>query len=487
MQRITVLMRGPFSEAIAARVAELRHDPLVAGFLLLTPAEAAAPPAPIPEWVVNNPAGGICAARVVSTLQTPFVLWLDPRARLVPGALARLIEVATSSRAGLVYADYADQTDAGLRPHPLADHQEGSLTEGFDLGPAQLWSLPLLREAQEKMGGESPHLRYLGWYELRLKLSAHAPIVRLPELLATVQKEGLRASGAAVFDYLTAGRALQVEAEQIATEYLRQRGALVGPARPFTGETAFPVEASVVIPVKNRARTVADAVRSALAQKTDFSFNVVIVNNHSTDDTGQILDALAAEDARVHHLVPDRIDLGIGGCWNYGVQHAGTGRYSVQLDSDDLYSADDVLQRVVDALREGRCGMVVGSYETVNFDLQPILPGLIDHREWTDENGANNALRVNGFGAPRAFATELLRRYPFPNVSYGEDYAVALRISREYRVGRIYTSLYHCRRWEDNTDADLAPDVVAKHQLYKDRVRSLELAARIAANREGEA
>ena len=296
-----------------------------------------------------------------------------------------------------------------------------------------------------------------------------------------------RSTGQAVFDYLLVGRDGQIEAERVAIEHLRRLGALVeGPFAPYAAEGEFPVEASVVIPVRNRVRTVAEAVRGALAQRADFAFNVIVVDNHSTDGTTPLLAEIAAEDPRLVHVIPERNDLGIGGCWNEAVFHPSCGRYACQLDSDDLYDGADVLARVVGLLRTG-CGMVIGSYTTVDFDLNPLPPGLIDHAEWTDDNGPNNALRIDGLGAPRCFATGLLRASPFPNVSYGEDYAVALRISREYKVGRIYDSLYWCRRWEDNTDASLAPAAVAGHQTFKDRIRTLEIAARCRLNEAREA
>ena len=282
-----------------------------------------------------------------------------------------------------------------------------------------------------------------------------------------------------MFDYLTATRERQIEAEQIATAHLGRIGALVrGPFSPYVPQGDYPVDATIVIPVRNRTKTILDAVDSALSQVATFSFNVIVVDNHSTDGTTQALAERAGADARLVHVIPDRHDLGIGGCWNVAAMHPKCGRYIVQLDSDDIYAGTDTLARMVGVLAEQQCGMAVGSYTLVNMALEPIPPGLIDHREWTDDNGPNNALRIGGLGAPRAFATALIRDNPFPNASYGEDYAVVLRICREYRVGRIYDSLYLCRRWEDNSDADLKPEVKARYQRYKDRVRTLEIAAR---------
>ncbi len=418
---------------------------------------------------------------LLAGLQTPFLLRVDARGQLDPHpwGLARLLQAARASGSSLVYGDFQDERDGALVAHPLADWQPGSLQDSFDLGPWSLWSGEILGQALERCALPDG-LRWHGWYHLRLAVTRLAPALRIPEPLAVLRPRQVRKSGQKVFDYLTASREAQVEAEAVCTEHLRAVGALLqGPFAPFEARTpGFPVEASVIIPVRNRQRTVGDAVRSALSQQADFTFNVIVVDNHSTDGTTEILRGLAQADPRLVHVVPERHDLGIGGCWNLGLFHPRCGRYIVQLDSDDIYSGTETLSRMVRLLRSERCGMAVGSYTLVNMDLEEIPPGLIDHREWTDDNGPNNALRIGGMGAPRAFATELVRESPFPNASYGEDYAVVLRISREWKVGRIYDSLYLCRRWEENSDADLPPAVAARYQQYKDRLRSLELSAR---------
>ena len=407
---------------------------------------------------------------ILEGLDAPFLLQVVGDADPHPTAPRRLVQAATDAGAPLVYGDYVDELDGAIRPHPLAPLQEGSLEDSFDLGPLRLWSVAELNPLPDG-------LRWHGWYALRL--GAQDRVLHLAEPLCTLRPQDLRASGQRVFDYLTAGRERQVEAEAVLTEHLRQQEALVGPAfRRFDALGEYPVEASVVIPVRNRVTTVLDAVDSALGQQAPFAFNVIVVDNHSSDGTTEVLAAHA--DPRLVHLRPTRHDLGIGGCWNEAVNDPRAGRYVVQLDSDDLYAGTDTLARMVALLREQRCGMAVGSYTLVDFDLNPIPPGLIDHREWTEDNGPNNALRVGGLGAPRAFATELVRRHPFPNASYGEDYAVALRISREYHVGRITESVYLCRRWEDNSDADLDPAVKARYQAFKDRLRTVELRARRA-------
>ncbi len=429
-------------------------------------------------WVLDElPGSASSILGLLEWTETPWLLQLasPDHVDVLPHALGRMLDAAGATGAALVYGDYLDDEGDRVLAHPLADHQAGSLSDRYDFGPLRLWSVDLLRAVAADQG-VPPDLRWHALYHLRLQAQAVAPIVRLQEPLCLLRKADRRSTGQAVFDYLLVGRDGQIEAERVATEHLRSLGALVEP--PFAAYEAagdWPVEASVVIPVRDRVKTVADAVGSALSQVADFDFNVIVVDNHSTDGTTELLAAI--DDPRLVHVIPTRRDLGIGGCWNEAVFHPQCGRYACQLDSDDLYDGTDVLARVVALLRTG-CGMVIGSYSTVDFDLNPLPPGLIDHKEWTDDNGPNNALRIDGLGAPRCFATGLLRDAPFPNVSYGEDYAVALRISREYKVGRIYDSLYWCRRWEDNTDASLAPGAVASHQTFKDRIRTLEIAAR---------
>jgi glycosyltransferase involved in cell wall biosynthesis len=317
-------------------------------------------------------------------------------------------------------------------------------------------------------------------YDLRLRMKN---IVHINEYLYTEIETDLRKSGEKQFDYVDPkNRAVQVEMEEICTEHLKRIGAWLAPQfkEPQAGGETFPVTATVVIPVYNRIRTVKDAVESALGQQCDFPFNVIVVDNHSTDGTSELLAQMAAEDPRLVHVIPAKHDLCIGGCWNLAVHHQMCGEYAVQLDSDDVYSGPDTLEKVVNAFREQKCAMVVGTYQMTDFQMNPIPPGIIDHREWTEDNGRNNALRINGLGAPRAFWTPLLRKVNLPNTSYGEDYALGLRISREYRIGRIYDVLYCCRRWEGNSDAALEIDKVNANNLYKDRIRTWELEARLA-------
>lgn len=393
------------------------------------------------------------------------VLVQDPRVVVESGPrmLDRFAQVMRDSGAGIVYSDAIG--------HPRIDYQLGSIRDNFDFGPVVAISSAVLDHEP----------KWHDLYELRLRISEKHPVVRIPEPLYSASLPDVRPTGQKQFDYVDPrNREYQIRMERIATEHLKRIGAYL---EPRFNEIApprekFPVHASVVIPVRNRERTIADAVQSAFAQQTDFSFNVIVVDNHSTDKTTETLRRLA--NPNLIHIVPPRKDLGIGGCWNEAIYSDHCGRYAVQLDSDDLYKNELSLQALVRTLREGPYAMVIGSYTMVDFALKEIPPGLIDHREWTRENGRNNALRINGLGAPRAFDTSILQRFGFPNVSYGEDYAVALRISREYEIGRIYDSVYLCRRWEGNTDTALPLETANRYDHYKDWIRTNEIRCRKA-------
>jgi hypothetical protein len=400
-----------------------------------------------------------------------------------PWATERMVQVAEDTGAGLVYSDHYRMKEGALQATPVIDYQEGSLRDDFDFGSLLLYRTKALKEAVAMMDSD---YSYAALYDLRLKVSQKYPLVRIPEYLYTEVETDTRLSGEKQFDYVDPrNRNVQVEMEQVCTRHLKEIGAWLAPGFPETrfDDGNFPCEASVVIPVRNRAKTIEDAVRSVLDQKTGFDFNLIVVDNHSTDGTTAILDRLASEDNRLVHIIPERNDLGIGGCWTTAVMDSRCGRFAVQLDSDDLYIDNSVIRRVVECFHREKCAMVIGSYRMVNFRLEEIPPGLIDHREWTPDNGPNNALRINGLGAPRAFYTPVLRQIKIPNTSYGEDYAVGLRISRNHRIGRIYDPLYLCRRWEDNSDASLDINRQNSHNLYKDRLRTIELKARIAMNK----
>ncbi|MBR6547667.1 MAG: glycosyltransferase family 2 protein [Bacteroidales bacterium] len=398
-------------------------------------------------------------------------------------ALDRILCIAEDTGADMLYADHYKMVDGQRKKHPLIACQKGALRDDFDFGSVLVFKSSSFRRAVRAMEAD---YEFGALYDLRLRMKN---IVHVNEYLYTEIEIDNRKSGEKQFDYVDPrNRAVQIEMEKVCTEHLKRIGAWLEPKfrepdiNEFAG-TPFEVTATVVIPVFNRVRTVKDAVESALSQKCDFPYNVIVVDNHSTDGTTELLNEIAAADGRLVHIIPAKHDLGIGGCWNLAVHHGLCGEYAVQLDSDDVYSGPDTLQKIVDAFREQKCAMVVGTYQMTDFDMNPIPPGIIDHREWTEDNGRNNALRINGLGAPRAFWTPLLRNINLPNTSYGEDYALGLRISREYRIGRIYDVLYCCRRWEGNSDAALDIDRVNANNQYKDRIRTWELEARLRMNR----
>ena len=401
-------------------------------------------------------------------------------------ALDRILSIAEDTKADMLYADHytSSEGEDGMARrfrHPLIDCQKGALRDDFDFGSVLVFRTSSFRRAVRSM---TEDYQWGALYDLRLRMKR---IVHINEYLYTEIETDSRKSGEKQFDYVDPkNRAVQIEMEKICTEHLKRIGGYLEPKFKDPdpadfGQHEFPVTATVVIPVFNRVRTVKDAVLSALSQETDFPYNVIVVDNHSTDGTFELLEELASQDERLVHVVPARHDLGIGGCWNLAVHHEKCGEYAVQLDSDDVYSGPETLQKIVNAFREQKCAMVVGTYQMTDFDMNPIPPGIIDHREWTEANGRNNALRINGLGAPRAFWTPLLRTINLPNTSYGEDYALGLRISREYRIGRIYDVLYCCRRWEGNSDAALDIEKVNANNLYKDRIRTWELEARMSS------
>ena len=392
--------------------------------------------------------------------------------------LERFLRVADDTDAVMVYADHYKMVEGKMEKHPVIDYQSGSLRDDFDFG--SLWCIKAQALADYIAQPDREEYQFAALYDLRLYLSRVGEIFHLNEFLYSEAELDTRKSGEKQFDYVNPrNREVQIEMEKACTQHLGKVGALIDTTfyrQPDFGEQDFEYEASVIIPVFNREKTVADAVKSALGQKANFKFNVIVVNNHSTDRTGEILDELKVDN--LIQIVPERTDLGIGGCWNEAINSSFCGKFAVQLDSDDLYSSPKTLQKIVDAFYKQKAAMIIGSYRMCDFDLNTLPPGLIDHKEWTDENGCNNALRINGLGAPRAFFTPLVRQIQFPNTSYGEDYALGLAFSRRYRIGRIYEELYLCRRWGGNSDAALSVEKVNANNLYKDRLRTMELKAR---------
>jgi GT2 family glycosyltransferase len=470
---------------------ELLHDSKIRKVIVAGTKSGCPLPPRCEALACDAPTSGRTWNDLLARIATSHLLYFSrPGVRIDPRATDRLLATAEATGVEAVYADYAELCGETLREHPLNDYQIGSIRDGFDFGPLILISTAAAHRVLRKYGEISSY-RWAGWYDLRLKLSTDRGFFHLPERLSTVTEAdpagavGTAKGDGVHFAYVDPrNRTFQEEMEEAATAHLKRMGAWLAPSFRDVppSNLSFPVEASVVIPVRNRVRTVADAVESALAQRTDFPFNLLVVDNHSTDGTTAILSDLAGRHPALKHIIPKRRDLSIGGCWNEAIFSEACGRYAVQLDSDDLYAGKDALGRLVDILRRGNCAMAVGSYTLVDENLREIPPGLINHREWTDENGRNNALRINGLGAPRAFDTAILRRIGFPNVGYGEDYAVALRLSREYRIGRIYHSLYFCRRWKGNTDAALTIEQANRHDAYKDRLRTIEIRARRRQN-----
>jgi hypothetical protein len=468
-------------------LAELRASELVNRIYLVGTGQAEELPADC-EFI---PADGRFSTRTIQKIaelsaSADYALLITGESRIGFGMLAleRFADLAGGSGAGMLYSDYFDRSGGKLSPHPVIDYQSGSLRDDFEFGPVLFLNSQALMQAA---GAIQDDFRYAGLYQLRLKLSQEGLPLRIPEHLYWVEPVDTRVSGKKMFDYVDPrNREVQVEMEKAVTVHLKETGGYLEPEfEPIAFDEAdFPVEASVIIPVLNREKTVADAIESVMLQEADFDFNLILVDNHSTDRTTAIVRELAEKHPGLIHVIPERHDLGIGGCWNVGIHHPGCGKFAVQLDSDDLYKDKHTLKQMVEAFYEQQCAMVVGSYQMCNFKLEEIPPGVVDHKEWTPENGRNNALRINGLGAPRAFYTPVLRALNVPNVSYGEDYGVGLAISRRYQIGRIYTPLYLCRRWEDNSDASLTVEAQNRHNTYKDRLRTFELQARIKLNRE---
>ena len=467
-------------EQAAKTVNQLKQSELVKNIYLLAPEKNMQPIEGCEIIEIDTIQSTATVQKIAEKATADFTLIYQKSTVLQLGyfALERMLKIAEDSGAGMVYSDYYAIENGTKKNNPVIDYQEGSLRDDFNFGSLMLYNSAALKEAAEKMKQQS--YDFAGLYDLRLKVSQNHELVRINEYLYTEIDEDTRKSGEKIFDYVDPkNRKVQIEMEEACTQHLKDVG---GYLEPVFQEIAFDkddfeYEASVIIPVRNRIKTIKDAIKSVLIQKTNFKFNLIVVDNHSTDGTTEAIKELA-KDERVIHVIPERDDLGIGGCWNKGVHHEKCGKFAVQLDSDDVYSGEKTLQTIVDAFYEQNCAMVVGTYEMTDFDMNPIPPGIIDHKEWTPENGRNNALRINGLGAPRAFYTPVLRDIKVPNTSYGEDYALGLNISRNYHIGRIYDVVYLVRRWEDNTDAALDIVKMNGHNTYKDRIRTWELQAR---------
>ena len=420
---------------------------------------------------------------IAARANTPYTLLFTKYTSLdfILFSIERMIEVQRSTGAPMVYADRFFRKDGVDTPAPVIDCQLGSLRDDFDFGPVTLWRTDALQEAVSRMTAD---YRFAGLYDLRLKVSQKGTLEHINEFLYYDVETDTRKSGEKQFDYVDPkNRAVQIEMEAAVTDHLKAIGGYLAPAfkRVDFGHDDFEFDASVIIPCRNRVRTIGDAIASALDQKTKYRYNVIVVDDNSTDGTVDVIKRFQT-DKKLIYIAQDPSYHAIGGNWNVALHHPSCGRFALQLDSDDLYSGPDTVEKFVDAFYEQQCAMVIGTYQMTDFQMNPLPPGIIDHREWTPENGRNNALRINGLGAPRGFWTPLLRTFNFPTTKYGEDYAVGLRICREYQIGRIYEPIYNCRRWEGNSDAALDIDRVNANNFYKDRIRTWELKARIAMN-----
>ena len=484
MKKIDCFLPYASAEQVEATVKGLRESALVNDIYLLA-TEATEPVEGCQLIKIDALNSSKTMKKIAEAAKAEYILLYTKYNNLVMGYLAldRFVKLAEDSKAGMLYADYWTIVEGKKANNPVIDYQFGALRDDFNFGSVLFFNTADFKKAA---AGIDVEYNAAGLYDLRLRLSRIAPLVHINEYLYSDVTLDNRKSGEKIFDYVDPkNRGVQIEMEQACTAHLKEIGGYLEPKFDDIDFNAgdFEYEASVIIPVRNRIRTIRDAIKSVLSQKADFKYNLIIVDNHSTDGTTEAIEEFT-NDPRVIHIVPKREDLGIGGCWNTGAHHPKCGKFAIQLDSDDVYSGDDTLAKIVKAFYDQKCGMVVGTYELTDIDKNPIPPGIIDHKEWTPENGRNNALRINGLGAPRAFYTPMLREIPLPNTSYGEDYALGLAVSRHYQIGRIYDVLYLCRRWEDNSDANADVVKMNNNNLYKDRIRTWELQARCAMNKK---
>ena len=475
----------PFVDAAQAQatVNALRQSELVTKIFLLATAENAQPLEGCELIHIDTITSSATMKKIAAAADADFVLLYTKYDTLVPGyfALERLVRLAGDSRAAMLYADSYSVVDGEKSNVPVIDYQFGSLRDDFNFGNLLFFCGCCFKKAAE---GITANYTAAGLYDLRLRVSRLGDLVHVNEYLYTEIAAPKKEDGESHFSYVDPrNRGAQIEMEQACTDHLKAIGGYLEPKfdKIEFDKGDFEYEASVIIPVRNRVRTIRDAIRSVLSQKTDFPFNLIIIDNLSTDGTSEAIEEFTS-DERVVHIIPERDDLGIGGCWNMGVHHPKCGKFAIQLDSDDIYKDENTLAKMVAAFYEQNCGMVVGTYMLTDINLQMLPPGVIDHKEWTPENGRNNALRINGLGAPRAFYTPMLREIKVPNTSYGEDYALGLAFSRHNQIGRVYDVVYLCRRWEDNSDHALDIVKTNNNNLYKDRIRTWELQARIALN-----
>lgn len=477
------------AETTAVTLKQLKDEPLVSKIYVLLGGDEPCPFEGCEVIRVDDYRSSLTIKKITDALRAQYALVCTANTSITFGyrAISRMWSVASSVDSSVVYADRYVVKNGETMKYPTLNTSQGSIRDDFDFGSVMLFKASMLQEYVNDFSNED--YKYSGWYDVQLFCLRRKPqtdLFHIGELLYTEEELDLRTSGEKQFDYVNPrNRDVQRERELVCTKHLKLIGAYVEPESIVDVSVErcdFEREASVIIPVRNRVRTIEDAIRSALSQRASFEFNVMVVDNLSTDGTTEVIQKLVAEDSRVVHIVPTRKDLGIGGCWSLAFNDERCGRFAIQLDSDDLYSGTDTLQRIVDKFYEERCAMVIGSYRMCNFQLETLPPGLIDHREWTSENGRNNALRINGLGAPRAFFTPMLREIGMPNTSYGEDYAVGLAFSRKYKIGRIYDELYLCRRWEGNSDASLTPEQVTRNNNYKDSIRAIEIISRQRLN-----
>lgn len=475
----------PFSgaEYSIKLIEELENVNQVEKIILLVHDENLTVPENYQKIIVDNLTSSNTINKIIDEAKSNYVLLFtqDNNFQLGQFAVERFYNVIDSTNAAMVYSNYISIKDEKTENHPVNDYQIGSLRDDFDFGYMIMFNKNFVNHFED-----INDYKFAGLYNLRLQLSRKGEFIRIPEFLYTTIETDTRKSGVKQFDYVNPkNRDVQIEMEKACTFHLKKINAYLEPKFKEVdfSNNDFEYDASVVIPVKNRVNTIADAIKSVLSQKTNFKFNCIVVDNYSTDGTTNKINELAENDERLIHIIPERKDLGIGGCWNEAIHHKNCGRFAIQLDSDDIYANEKTIQIVVDTFYKEKCAMVVGSYRMTNFKLEEIPPGIIDHKEWTPDNGRNNALRINGLGAPRAFYTPILRKIKIPNVSYGEDYAVGLMISRDYQIGRIWEPIYLCRRWEGNSDAALDIQKINLYNEYKDRIRTIEVLARIRKNK----